>query len=308
MAIPRNKTSFETTTLEECLNAFVSSEVLQDVVCENCVRLKGNQNENEQSSTKTKSTFVKRVTFAKLPQLFVIHFQRLVFSASGNSMKREDRIRFPNTLVLDEYQYEHYAIQQNNNLSAWNEFRLNSSSSSNETTSMKLLDYFLSFDDKVKDCKEKESKINDSSDASSNDHDSKLKSISSTEYDTAEAFDIELNNESDSVKSNGIIEHQPKPSKALGINLDSNSIVSLENSYTNISFKKRKQSSNIECTSSSLNKSNNDIKPSNNKMSSNSIKSNSSDLVCSSSRQRNVKYKYRLNACIVHLGDRKSVV
>lgn len=99
-------------SLQDCLNAFVSREILRDVVCENCGKLDqqsaGTSDATEpanQSAPKTKSKFVKRLTFAKLPQLLVIHLQRLVCLPSGIPMKKEDRVRFPSILIMDEFEH-----------------------------------------------------------------------------------------------------------------------------------------------------------------------------------------------------------
>ena len=131
--VPRTlKRLNEPVTLKDCLNKFVSCEVLKDVVCENCQKLDrenaaqtadGVESHSDPSPTakaKMKSTFVKRLTFAKLPQLLVIHLQRLVCLPNGMPIKKEDRVRFPSILVMDEY--EHYAIHQRSNLNILNEF------------------------------------------------------------------------------------------------------------------------------------------------------------------------------------------
>lgn len=139
----------EPITLHDCLNAFVSREILKDVVCENCRKLDrqsaapnapdGTEPANQSVSTtrpKMKSTFVKRLTFAKLPQLLVIHLQRLVCLPSGMPMKKEDRVRFPSILVMDEY--EHYAIQQRSSINILSELNWSSRPSALNARSDKL--------------------------------------------------------------------------------------------------------------------------------------------------------------------------
>lgn len=79
--------------LQECLNKFVRCEVLQEVSCEGC------------STSGSKTSVAKKLTFAKLPQLLCFHVQRLVWLNNGMLMKRSEHVVFPEYLCLDEYVY-----------------------------------------------------------------------------------------------------------------------------------------------------------------------------------------------------------
>uniref|UniRef100_UPI00398F4AE7 ubiquitin carboxyl-terminal hydrolase 30-like isoform X3 n=1 Tax=Pristiophorus japonicus TaxID=55135 RepID=UPI00398F4AE7 len=65
-------------TLDLCLQHFISSESIKDVVCENC---------------------------SKLPQCLCIHLQRLSWSNQGTPLKRNEHVQFSELLSLDTYKY-----------------------------------------------------------------------------------------------------------------------------------------------------------------------------------------------------------
>ncbi|XP_073438698.1 ubiquitin carboxyl-terminal hydrolase 30 isoform X2 [Dendrobates tinctorius] len=65
-------------TLENCLQHFISTESVKDVVCENCT---------------------------KLPQCLCIHLQRLSWSNQGSPLKRNEHVQFSEFLALDRYKY-----------------------------------------------------------------------------------------------------------------------------------------------------------------------------------------------------------
>ncbi|RWS13036.1 ubiquitin carboxyl-terminal hydrolase 30-like protein [Dinothrombium tinctorium] len=79
--------------LQECLQKFVSNEVIHEVTCDEC------------SGSGRKASFVKKLTFGKLPQLLCFHIQRLVWLRNGVPLKRTEHVNFPEYLTMDEYVY-----------------------------------------------------------------------------------------------------------------------------------------------------------------------------------------------------------
>lgn len=337
LAIPTIRKLNETITLKDCLNAFVSSEVLQDVVCENCQKL---DEQDDASSTRRKSTFVKRLTFAKLPQVFVIHFQRLVFSSNGMPMKKEDRVKFPNLLIMDEYQYEHYAVKQKNGISdALNRSGLNSCNG--DRSAVKSSNLFTNLADKLNqsnDCSVEslESSTKSSEVLASSLDDNNLNNAKLSNNDTSKittslpssnhqpnsdiidskttiasdcktTIDGHISSDSNDSNSN-VNDIEPNLTQNEEISERLETTKASENSFVNNTHNTNKT---LDRTIASINETtswipcdaySNNIEQSSNKMSSNSIKSSSSDLA-STSKPKNAKYKYRLNACIVHLGN-----
>lgn len=79
-------------SLEKCLTKFVSSELIDDFMCEACSQ---------------KSIFDKKVEFIKLPKLLCFHLQRLVWLNGGRQFKRYDHVSFPEYLEMDPYTYKY---------------------------------------------------------------------------------------------------------------------------------------------------------------------------------------------------------
>ena len=85
--------------LHDCLNKFVTNEVIHEVRCETCIKNRDRLDAN------SKSAFVKKLTFAKMPQLLCLHIQRLVWLSNGHPLKRCENIIFPEYLDMDSYVY-----------------------------------------------------------------------------------------------------------------------------------------------------------------------------------------------------------
>lgn len=77
-------------TLEELLTRFVTSEIVQDVLCDGCGM--------HCLSTKT-------LTLGKLPKCLCLHISRTTWSNSGTPIKRDDPVKFPQILTLDPYTF-----------------------------------------------------------------------------------------------------------------------------------------------------------------------------------------------------------
>ncbi|RWS25720.1 ubiquitin carboxyl-terminal hydrolase 30-like protein [Leptotrombidium deliense] len=92
LTIP-NKVLGGTITLQECLQRYVSSETISDVTCDNC------------SFGHKKSSFTRKITFGKLPQLLCFHFHRLTWHNTGVPVKRSEYVNFPEFLNMDEFMY-----------------------------------------------------------------------------------------------------------------------------------------------------------------------------------------------------------
>ena len=85
--------------LHDCLNKFVSNEVIHEVRCETCIK------NRDRLDASRKSAFVKKLTFAKMPELLCLHIQRLVWLSNGHPLKRCENIIFPEYLDMDSYVY-----------------------------------------------------------------------------------------------------------------------------------------------------------------------------------------------------------
>lgn len=347
------KRSNEPISLKDCLNAFVSNEILRDVVCENCQKLdeinskqkneeKDMNSSNQQlNSSKKKSTFIKRLTFAKLPQLLVIHFQRLICLSNGMPIKKEDRIKFPNILIMDEYELN--AVQQKSNINLLKTLNLDMSNSMNNSNVLNNLNKpknsnISTNQNDLNSCENsklsnnqqltnerqllnglmKESSMEsnvvvsnenhlDHANLSNNNDISQIIS-SSIKHNTSPTSSVKST--LSDTKSNGTIEEYSTlstPSKTLtnDLTIDSSENGTFVNNsqLDNISTSNKISNSSVESETKIETKATNGYSKNelSNKTPSNSIKSNS-DLISSSSR-KNVKYKYRLNACIVHFGS-----
>uniref|UniRef100_UPI00398ECFCB ubiquitin carboxyl-terminal hydrolase 30-like isoform X5 n=1 Tax=Pristiophorus japonicus TaxID=55135 RepID=UPI00398ECFCB len=90
-------------TLDLCLQHFISSESIKDVVCENCS--KAGETLNGQTAGNQRTTFIKQLKIGKLPQCLCIHLQRLSWSNQGTPLKRNEHVQFSELLSLDTYKY-----------------------------------------------------------------------------------------------------------------------------------------------------------------------------------------------------------
>ncbi|CAG2104723.1 unnamed protein product, partial [Medioppia subpectinata] len=86
--------------LHKCLEKFVSNEIIHEVRCETCIK------NSHQLDANRKSAFVKKLTFAKMPQLLCLQIHRLVWLNDGQIMKRNEHIIFPEYLDMDSYVYK----------------------------------------------------------------------------------------------------------------------------------------------------------------------------------------------------------
>ncbi|CAK9820344.1 Ubiquitin carboxyl-terminal hydrolase 30 homolog [Anthophora plagiata] len=77
-------------TLEELLTRFVTSEVVQDVLCDGCGM---------------RCLAMKTLTLGKLPKCLCLHISRTTWSSSGIPIKRDDPVKFPEILTLDPYTF-----------------------------------------------------------------------------------------------------------------------------------------------------------------------------------------------------------
>ncbi|XP_075070342.1 ubiquitin carboxyl-terminal hydrolase 30 [Mixophyes fleayi] len=94
-----------TITLDHCLQHFISTESVKDVVCENCTKVQARERTNGQLVEDQKRTFVKQLKLGKLPQCLCIHLQRLSWSNEGSPLKRNEHVQFSEYLSLDRYKY-----------------------------------------------------------------------------------------------------------------------------------------------------------------------------------------------------------
>nr|XP_014349122.1 PREDICTED: ubiquitin carboxyl-terminal hydrolase 30 isoform X2 [Latimeria chalumnae] len=92
-------------TLDHCLQHFISTESIKDVVCENCTKAQAEGTINEETVENQRTTFVKQLKLGKLPQCLCIHLQRLTWSSQGTPIKRHEHVQFNEFLPLDTYKY-----------------------------------------------------------------------------------------------------------------------------------------------------------------------------------------------------------
>ncbi|XP_068095620.1 ubiquitin carboxyl-terminal hydrolase 30 isoform X2 [Hyperolius riggenbachi] len=92
-------------TLDHCLQHFISTESVKDVVCENCTKIQAQEGPNSQLIEDQKTTFVKQLKLGKLPQCLCIHLQRLSWSNEGSPLKHNEHVQFSEFLALDKYKY-----------------------------------------------------------------------------------------------------------------------------------------------------------------------------------------------------------
>lgn len=79
--------------LRDLLARFVSNELVHNVSCEGCFK------------SGEKSTFVKNLTFAKLPKVLCLHIQRMVMLSNGLPFKRNNHVVIPEYLDMDDFVY-----------------------------------------------------------------------------------------------------------------------------------------------------------------------------------------------------------
>ncbi|XP_030075103.1 ubiquitin carboxyl-terminal hydrolase 30 [Microcaecilia unicolor] len=92
-------------TLDQCLQHFISSESVKDVVCENCTKIQADDTLTGKCIKNQKTTFVRQLKLGKLPQCLCIHLQRLSWSNQGTPLKRHEHVQFNEFLSLDVYKY-----------------------------------------------------------------------------------------------------------------------------------------------------------------------------------------------------------
>lgn len=99
LAMPSVLLTGAASSLKNCLDKFVRNEIIQNVRCEECSKSGDNPD------------FVKRLTFAKLPQILCIHFHRLTWLPNGMAVKKSDHVSFPEYLTMDDYVYQQRLIK-----------------------------------------------------------------------------------------------------------------------------------------------------------------------------------------------------
>lgn len=79
-------------TLKDSLEKYISEERIEDFLCENCQK---------------KVTVTKRNSFAELPNVLIVHLQRIIFNYDTfNNEKINSRLEFPKKLNMKPYSTE----------------------------------------------------------------------------------------------------------------------------------------------------------------------------------------------------------
>ncbi|XP_053277137.1 ubiquitin carboxyl-terminal hydrolase 30 isoform X1 [Pleuronectes platessa] len=102
-------------SLDQCLQHFISSETIKEVVCENCTKLQLESAVIGQVLESQRTTFVKQLKLGKLPQCLCIHLQRLTWSSEGTPIKRQEHVQFTEYLTMDHYKHK-VPMQRNKRL------------------------------------------------------------------------------------------------------------------------------------------------------------------------------------------------
>jgi len=97
LRIPRLSTLIAS-SLESCLAEFTKNELVDDVNCPCCTKLRG-------SLIPVKSRFSKQLTFAKLPKCLCFHIQRSHFLQNGSSFKNKQFVRFSELIDVAPFRY-----------------------------------------------------------------------------------------------------------------------------------------------------------------------------------------------------------
>lgn len=103
LSIPAS--SWTNLTLQDCFRYFMMPEQVHDVECDKCSLQQQQASATEQKPTKAKSTFVKQLSIAKLPDVLCIHIQRMAWLNNGVPMKRYEHVAFPEYLDVNEFMY-----------------------------------------------------------------------------------------------------------------------------------------------------------------------------------------------------------
>ncbi|TSR04287.1 Ubiquitin carboxyl-terminal hydrolase 30 [Bagarius yarrelli] len=91
-------------TLDQCLQHFISSETIKEVVCENCTKKQAGSADSRAIESQ-RTTFIKQLKLGKLPRCLCIHLQRLTWSPEGAPIKRHEHVKFSEYLNMDRYKH-----------------------------------------------------------------------------------------------------------------------------------------------------------------------------------------------------------
>lgn len=94
LPIYRSRVSFlfDSSSLEMCLKNFTNSELVEDVVCDNCSK-----------SGSSRQRCVKSLSILRPPKCLCVHLQRVTWSADNYPTKTESFVRFPLELDISPY-------------------------------------------------------------------------------------------------------------------------------------------------------------------------------------------------------------
>ncbi|KAL0979333.1 hypothetical protein UPYG_G00183750 [Umbra pygmaea] len=82
-------------SLDHCLQHFISSETIKEVVCDNCTKLQRGALANGQVLESQRTTFIKQLKLGK----------RLIWSNEGTPIKRQEHVRISEYLSMDRYKH-----------------------------------------------------------------------------------------------------------------------------------------------------------------------------------------------------------
>ncbi|KAB7498057.1 Ubiquitin carboxyl-terminal hydrolase 30, partial [Armadillidium nasatum] len=96
LSLPSSTQSFQNISLTDLLENYVRPELVTDVTCEGCTKLKGRN---------CLSTFSKQLTIGKLPECLCFHIPRTHWLDNGSAVKRKDFVNIPEILDMAPYTY-----------------------------------------------------------------------------------------------------------------------------------------------------------------------------------------------------------
>ncbi|KAL7647576.1 UNVERIFIED_CONTAM: hypothetical protein RMT77_001176 [Armadillidium vulgare] len=96
LSLPSSTQNFQNISLTDLLENYVRPELVTDVTCEGCTKLKGRN---------WMSTFSKQLTIGKLPECLCFHIPRTHWLDNGSAVKRKDFVNIPEILDMAPYTY-----------------------------------------------------------------------------------------------------------------------------------------------------------------------------------------------------------
>ncbi|XP_071944024.1 ubiquitin carboxyl-terminal hydrolase 30-like [Antedon mediterranea] len=105
LSLPIPTQSWGTITLEDLLQTFTQSELVQDVTCLKCSGKLGRTRirEDQDNWPDVRKIFKKQMTISKVPQCLCIHLQRMSWQANGAPIRKDEYVQYPEHLNMHAF-------------------------------------------------------------------------------------------------------------------------------------------------------------------------------------------------------------